>query len=83
MGILLWIILGGIAGWLASVIMKSRGGLLWDMLLGVVGAVVGGFIMNLLGFSSVTGFNIYSLLVALVGAVIVIWIGRALHLGYH
>lgn len=78
MGIVLWIIFGAIAGWVASVIMKtnSRQGPVKDIVLGVVGAVVGGFLMGLVGQAGVTGFNIYSLVVAVIGAVVVIYIGR-------
>lgn len=76
MGILLWIVLGAISGWVASMIMKSNQGIIGDIILGVVGAVIGGFVMNLFGQSGVTGFNIYSILVSIVGAVIVIWLGR-------
>lgn len=78
MGIVLWIIFGAIAGWAASVIMKtnSRQGPVKDIVLGVVGAVVGGFLMGLVGQAGVTGFNIYSLVVAVIGAVVVIYIGR-------
>ena len=78
MGIILWIILGAVAGWIASVIMKtdSSQGFLEDLLLGVVGAVVGGFLFGLLGQSGVTGFNIYSLIVAVVGASVLIYLGR-------
>lgn len=82
MGILLWIVLGGIAGWLASTITRSHNTLLWDVLLGIVGAVVGGFVMNLFGQPSVTGFNTYSILVALIGSVITIGVGRRLKVGY-
>lgn len=78
MGIVLWIIFGALAGWIASMIMKSSSGALMDIVLGIVGAVVGGFIMNMLGQSGVTGFNVYSFLVAVVGAVIVIYLGRLL-----
>jgi len=80
MGILLWIILGGLAGWVASMIMGSNAsqGMLMDILLGVVGAVVGGLLMNLFGAPGVTGFNLYSFAVALIGAVVTIAIGRAL-----
>lgn len=79
MDVLLWIVLGLIAGWLASVVMKtdSSQGALEDIVLGIVGAIVGGFVFNLVGQSGVTGFNIYSVLVATVGAAILIWIGRA------
>ena len=79
MNILLWIILGALAGWIAGIIMKSTHGLLEDIILGVIGAFLGGFIMNLLGYTGVTGFNFYSLLVATAGAVIVIFLGRVLH----
>jgi uncharacterized membrane protein YeaQ/YmgE (transglycosylase-associated protein family) len=82
MGLLLWIIFGGIAGWLASVIMRSNNGMLWDILLGIVGGVLGGFIMTLFGQPPAGGFDLYSLLVAVIGAVVLIWIGRALHIGY-
>lgn len=80
MNILLWVILGGVAGWLASMIMKSDNsqGTLMDIVLGIVGSVVGGFVMNFFGQAGVTGFNIYSLIVSTIGAVIVIWIGRLL-----
>lgn len=80
MEILLWVILGGIAGWIASVIMKTSAsqGILMDVVLGVIGGVVGGFLFNLFGAPGVTGFNIYSLVVAVVGAVILIGLGRML-----
>ena len=81
MGIILWIIFGAVAGWLASLVMKTNysQGTLYDIVLGIVGAVVGGFLMGLLGQSGVTGFNLYSLAVAVIGAVIVIYVGRMLH----
>ncbi len=80
MDIILWIILGAIAGWLASVIMKTDAsqGAVADIILGIVGGVVGGFIMSLVGQSGVTGFNIYSLGVAVIGAVVIIYLGRML-----
>jgi len=79
MGILLWIVLGGAAGWLADMIMASSHGMLEDIVLGIIGAFVGGFIMNFFGQPGVTGFNLYSLIVAMVGAVVLIFIGRAIH----
>lgn len=79
MGIILWIIFGAIAGWVASMVMKTSGGLLWDVVFGIIGAVVGGFLMGLIGQSGVTGFNVYSLVVAVIGACVVIFVGRALH----
>ncbi len=78
MNILLWIIFGAIAGWISSLIMKSdyEQGTFKDIIMGIAGAFVGGTIMNLLGLSGVNGFNLYSLLVAIFGAVTVIYIGR-------
>jgi uncharacterized membrane protein YeaQ/YmgE (transglycosylase-associated protein family) len=79
MNILLWVILGAVAGWIADMIMKSDHGVVEDVILGVVGAFVGGFILNFLGQSGVTGFNIYSLIVAVIGAVVLIFLGRLIH----
>jgi len=83
MGIILWIIFGAIAGWIASVIMhtNSSQGTMMDIVLGIVGAVVGGFLMGLVGQSGVNGFNLYSLGVAVIGAIVVIYIGRMLRIG--
>lgn len=80
MGIILWIVFGAIAGWIASVLMKtdSNQGTLMDIVMGIIGAVVGGFLMGLVGQPGVTGFNFYSLAVAVTGAIIVIFIGRML-----
>lgn len=79
MNILFWIILGAAAGWLADIIMASEHGLLEDVILGIIGAFIGGLIMNALGQPGVTGFNFYSLLVAVIGAIILIFIGRIIH----
>lgn len=76
MSILYWIILGVVAGWLATKIIKTSTGLIGNLVLGVVGAFIGGLIMNLIGKVGVTGFNPYSLLVATVGAVVLIYIGK-------
>lgn len=68
-----WIIVGAIAGWLASMVMKTNReqGLLMDIIVGVIGGFVGGFVLDLLGVNSgVTGINIVSILVAFIGAVI-------------
>lgn len=78
MNIILWIIFGAIAGWIASAIVKSNNGIGMDILLGIVGAVVGGFIMQFFGRTGVTGFNLYSLVVAVIGAAVVVSIGRLL-----
>jgi uncharacterized membrane protein YeaQ/YmgE (transglycosylase-associated protein family) len=73
MSILAWIVLGLIAGFIGSkIVNKSGSGLVMDIVLGVVGALVGGFIFNFFGHAGVTGFNIYSMLVAVIGAVVVL-----------
>ncbi len=77
MDLIIWIVFGGLVGWVASMVMKSSGGLLWDIVVGIVGAVIGGFIMNMLGQSGVGGFNLYSFVVALIGACVLIAIVRA------
>ncbi len=78
MNIILWIIFGAIAGWVASALVKTNNGIGMDILLGIVGAVVGGFIMQFFGQAGVTGFNLYSLVVAVIGAAVVVTLGRAL-----
>jgi uncharacterized membrane protein YeaQ/YmgE (transglycosylase-associated protein family) len=71
MSILAWIVLGLIAGFIGSKLVNKTGeGLIIDILLGIVGAVVGGYLFKVFGASGVTGLNLYSLLVAVVGAVI-------------
>ena len=76
MGLLGWIVLGGLAGWIASMITRNnaRMGLLANIIVGIVGAFVGGFLVNILGGRGVTGFNLWSLLVAVGGAVVLLWI---------
>jgi uncharacterized membrane protein YeaQ/YmgE (transglycosylase-associated protein family) len=80
MNLILWIVLGAIAGWIASVIMKTNAtqGTVADIVLGVLGAIVGGFIMSFFGNAGVTGFNVYSVVVAVLGAVVLIGLGRML-----
>ena len=78
MGILSWIILGLVAGWLAGQFMKGGGyGLIGDIVLGIIGALVGGFLASRLLGVDVNGFNLVSILIAFVGACIVIGISRA------
>ena len=78
MGILAWLVLGLIAGFLASMVMRGGGyGIIGDIIVGIVGALIGGFIFSALGGSGVTGLNLWSLVVAFVGACILIAILRA------
>ena len=79
MSILAWIVLGLIAGFVASKLVNRTGGnLVIDLLLGVVGAFVGGFLFTRFGAAGVTGLNLYSILVAIVGAVVVLFIYHAI-----
>lgn len=74
MGLIAWIILGALAGWLASIVMRTDAeqGAFMNIIVGIVGAVLGGFIMQMFGASGVSGFNLYSLLVAIGGAVVLL-----------
>ena len=75
MSIIAWIVLGLIAGFIASKIVNKTGeGVVVDIILGIVGAVVGGWLFNTFGMAGVSGVNIYSLLVAVIGAVVVLFI---------
>lgn len=76
MGVVTWIILGLIAGFIASKIVNRTGsGLILDLVLGMVGAAVGGFIVSgLFGMRGITGLNIWSIIVSVIGAVVVLWI---------
>jgi len=79
MSIIGWIVLGLIAGFIASKIVNKTGaGFFLDIVLGIVGALVGGFIFTELGASGVTGFNLYSMIVAIIGAVVVLLIYHAI-----
>ena len=78
MGIISWIILGLIAGFIGSKIVNRQGQGFWlDIALGIVGALVGGFLFDLFGASGVTGLNIYSMIVAVVGSVVMLVIYNA------
>lgn len=79
MSFLAWIILGLIAGFVGSKIVNKHGdGLILDIILGIVGAVVGGYLFSAFGASGVTGLNLYSLLVAVVGAIVVLVVYHAI-----
>lgn len=77
MGIIGWIVLGGIAGWIASMIMGKDAsmGVMANIIVGIIGALIGGFVFSLFGNNdAVNGFNLGSLLVAVLGSVLLLWI---------
>jgi uncharacterized membrane protein YeaQ/YmgE (transglycosylase-associated protein family) len=79
MSILAWIVLGLIAGFIGSKIFVGSGqGMLMDIVLGIVGAVVGGYLFSALGATGITGFNLYSMFVAVVGAIVLLWLYHAI-----
>jgi uncharacterized membrane protein YeaQ/YmgE (transglycosylase-associated protein family) len=79
MSYLAWIILGLVAGFIGSKIVNKRGeGLLLDIVLGIVGAIVGGWLAGFVGLAGVSGLNLYSLLIAVVGAVVVLLVYHAI-----
>lgn len=78
MSLLAWIVVGLLAGWIGSMIVNRRGeGMVLDILLGVVGAFVGGFLFHYFGHAGVNGINLHSILVAVVGAVVVLFLYHA------
>jgi uncharacterized membrane protein YeaQ/YmgE (transglycosylase-associated protein family) len=79
MGFVAWLVLGLIAGFIASKLVNKTGaGMAMDIVLGIVGAVVGGFIAQTMGFAGITGLNIYSILISVLGAVVVLMVYHAL-----
>jgi uncharacterized membrane protein YeaQ/YmgE (transglycosylase-associated protein family) len=79
MSIIAWIIMGAIIGWLASLLIHSRqNGLVMNIVVGILGALLGGFIARIFGGAGVTGFNLYSVAIGVVGAAILIVIARAI-----
>lgn len=74
--IILWIILGGVAGWIASLLMKrdAQMGALANIIVGIIGAILGGFLFNLIGLPGDTGFNLWTLLVAIIGSVVLLFL---------
>jgi uncharacterized membrane protein YeaQ/YmgE (transglycosylase-associated protein family) len=78
MDLLIWIVLGAIAGFLANLVMHGRTGIIGTIVLGIIGAIVGGWLAaNVLHVGAVTGLNLPSLVIAVVGAIIVIFLARA------
>jgi uncharacterized membrane protein YeaQ/YmgE (transglycosylase-associated protein family) len=79
MSVIAWVVLGLIAGFIGSkIVNKSGEGVFLDIILGIVGAVVGGWLFNRFGMAGVTGFNIYSLIVAVIGAIVILVIYHVL-----
>lgn len=80
MGILGWMIVGALAGWLSSILVgkNDRKGCIGNIVVGVIGAFIGGFVMRIFGFDGITGFNLWSILVATLGAVILLFILNAI-----
>ena len=79
MSIIGWIILGLIAGFIASKIVNKKGqGFILDIVLGVVGAIVGGWLFGVIGHAGITGFNLYSMFVAVIGSVVVLVVYHAI-----
>lgn len=78
MGIIMWIIFGALAGWISSMFMNTdhSQGALGNILMGIVGSIAAGYLMPVLGMSGVTGFNLYSVMVAVIGAIVVIAVVR-------
>lgn len=80
MGIILWILFGALVGWVASLIMKTdhEQGAILNIVVGIVGALLGGWGATLLGWGTVNGFNLYSFLVSLAGAIVLIGVVKAI-----
>lgn len=78
MELLAFLILGGIAGWIGSIVMKTDAsqGIILNIVVGIVGAFIGGMLFNFLGGDGVTGLNLYSLLVATIGAIVLLWLTK-------
>jgi len=79
MGVIGWIVLGLTAGYIASALVNKSGeGLRMNIVIGIVGAVIGGWVFSAFGATAVTGFNVWSLLIAVVGAVVLLWVWHAI-----
>ncbi len=80
MGLIAWIILGAFAGWIASKIAGTdkQQGWLANIIVGIIGAMIGGFVFDVLGGEGVTGFNLWSLIVSVVGALLFLWIVKSI-----
>ena len=80
MGIIIWIIFGGLVGWIASFIVGNERdqGVIFDIVVGIIGSIVGGFVMTFFGENGVTGFNLYSFIISILGAITLIIVIRSL-----
>jgi uncharacterized membrane protein YeaQ/YmgE (transglycosylase-associated protein family) len=80
MGIITWIIFGGLAGWIGSMIMGTDAsqGVFLNIVVGIIGAMIGGFVFSFFGAAGVTGFDFYSFAVAVIGSIIAIWLAQML-----
>ena len=80
MELLLWLVFGGIVGWIASMVMgtDAQQGIIMNIVVGIVGAMLGGWLMSLFGQPGTSGFNLYSLFVALIGSVVLLWLYKAI-----
>jgi uncharacterized membrane protein YeaQ/YmgE (transglycosylase-associated protein family) len=74
MGWLAWIVLGGVAGWLAGRLMHSGLGLIGDIIVGIIGAILGGWLFTQFGMPGVTGFNLWTLVVSVIGALVLLFL---------
>ncbi len=80
MSLLVYLIFGALAGWIASIIMGTdeQQGMIMNIVVGIVGAFIGGLLMNLFGQPGVEGFNLYSMIIAVLGSVVFLWLYKAL-----
>jgi uncharacterized membrane protein YeaQ/YmgE (transglycosylase-associated protein family) len=76
MGLIAWLVVGAIAGWLASMVIPSGLGLIGDIIVGIVGGFIGGFLFHAIGEVGLTGLSIWSIFVAFIGAVVLLYVIR-------
>jgi uncharacterized membrane protein YeaQ/YmgE (transglycosylase-associated protein family) len=78
MGLLAWLVVGGIAGWIASMVIPSGLGLIGDIVVGIIGGFIGGFLFRAIGEPGMTGFSLWSILVAFIGSIVLLYVTRLL-----
>ena len=74
MGVIAWLVLGALSGWIANRLMNSSTGLIDNIIIGIIGAFIGGFVFNFLGSETIIAFNLHSIFVSVIGACILLWI---------